>query len=90
VSGVVHVRLELSEVAYVLAMVLVGVLAYRGERLALAGLVLLSLVWFRIDALWEGGVLISFNHEHGLTSADLVGVAGLGFAGWAWWRKRRR
>jgi hypothetical protein len=83
------VQTPLSGLAYAIALVVVGVLAYRKERLALVALVLLSLAWFGIDTLWEGPILLKFNAHHGMTAADPIGVAGLAFAGWIWLRDRR-
>ena len=74
--------------AYAAGLVLVGVLAYRGVRLALPARVLLSLAWFGIDTLWEGPVLVSLNSHHGITLADTIGVVGLAAAGVIAWRRR--
>jgi hypothetical protein len=75
--------------AYALALVLVGVLAHRGVRLALPALILLSLAWFGTDTLWEGPIIVRINSHHGVTLADTIGVLGLVAAAVIAWRRRR-
>jgi hypothetical protein len=82
------VQTAVSGWLYFFALVVVGVLAYRGGRLALAALVLLSFAWFGMDTLWEGPILLTLNAHHGVTLADSVGFAGLAFAVWIWLRQR--
>lgn len=45
-----------------------------------------SVLWLLVNGPLEGEVLVSFNDDHGLTSADLATVAGLGVAVWVWIR----
>ena len=40
----------------------------------------LSVVWLVVNGSMEGVVLVSLSAEHGVTGADLTGVAGLGLA----------
>lgn len=70
-------RSTVGAVLYVLAMVVVAVLARR-ERLAVAALVLLSLAWFGIDTRYdEVATLLPVAPHHGITVIDLPGVAGI-------------
>ena len=52
-------------------------------------LALLSVLWLLVNSAFEGPVLIDFSNTHGLTTSDLVGVAGLLSAGWLLVRRRR-
>ncbi|HTY71063.1 MAG TPA: hypothetical protein VMI11_01410 [Actinomycetes bacterium] len=75
--------------AYAAALVLVGIIAYRGAPLALTALVVMALAWFGIDTLWEGPVVVRLTVHHGITLADSVGFLALAAAGWIAWRRRR-
>jgi hypothetical protein len=44
----------------------------RTPRLAWTAVTISSVAWLRWDRLAEGRILISFDHEHGLTQADLL------------------
>ena len=59
-----------------LAMLLTA-LAGRRERFAAVVLILLAVAWFAVDNTFEGPVLVPLSHQHGLTLADLPGVAAL-------------
>jgi hypothetical protein len=52
-----------------------------GRRGAVA-LALLSVLWFVVNGPMEGPTLLVVTRAHGLTAADLAGLAGLGLAGW--------
>ena len=52
-------------------------------------LALLSFLWLLVNSAFEGPVLIDFSLQHGLTTSDLVGIAGLLSAGWLLVRRRR-
>jgi hypothetical protein len=58
-----------------LAMVITAVLAVRDRRLSIV-LLLLSVVWLIVDRPFEGDVVVTVSHSHGLTGADFVGVVG--------------
>ena len=47
-----------------------------------------SLLWLVSNAPAEGGTLLSFSRNHGLTVTDLAGIAGLALAGWTLLRGR--
>ena len=70
------VRDLLTALALLVAMVLAGWIGVR-QRIGIVVLALLSLVWLTVDSLWEGGVLLALSTHHGITLADLVGIAGL-------------
>ena len=48
-----------------------------GGAATLAGM---SLLWILVNGPMEGPVLVVFTPHHGLTGADLAGIAGLGLA----------
>jgi hypothetical protein len=48
-----------------------------------------SVVWLLVSQSMEGTVLLVLSPTHGLTSADLGGVAGLLVAAWVWLRPRQ-
>jgi hypothetical protein len=58
-------------------MVLTASVAWRGDRLAAALLVLESAVWLYVDRRFEGPHLIQFSYYHALVLADLVALAAL-------------
>ncbi len=70
------------------AMIICGWRAWLGERWSAAVLVLLGIVWLRIDKRFEGPHLLVFGHEHGLVLADLVGFAAFAVAALGMWRYR--
>ncbi|GAB3773344.1 hypothetical protein FB382_000140 [Nocardioides ginsengisegetis] len=43
-----------------------------------------SVLWFLVNAPMEGEVLLFLTPAHGLSAADLAGIAGLGIALVAW------
>jgi hypothetical protein len=70
------------------ALVAVAGFATRFGRAGALALAVVSVVWFLVNKPVEGDTLISITHAHGLTSADLGGVAGLVLAAWVWFRPR--
>lgn len=52
-----------------------------GRRGAVA-LALLSVLWFVVNGPVEGPTLLVLTRGHGVTGADLAGLAGLGLAVW--------
>ena len=83
-----QVRVVLTVVALLAAMVLAGVIGRR-QQLGSVLLVLLSALWLLVDNTFEGPVLFSVTSHNGLTASDLVGLAGLVIGGWLWFRRRR-
>ena len=83
-----HTRIALTVVVLLTAM---GVSAYVGRRSRLGAvlLTLLSVLWLLINSNFEGPVLLDFSKSHGLTSSDLVGIAGIALAAWLWHRAGR-
>jgi hypothetical protein len=45
-----------------------------------------SVLWLVVNGPMEGDVFLSFPGEHGLTGADLAGLAGLALAGFRAYR----
>ncbi len=74
-------RLSATAVLLVACMLGVGWWARR-SWLGVAVLAALSVVWLTVDRLWEVTVLFRINTSHGVTLADLVGLAGIVAAGW--------
>ncbi len=60
------------------------------QRLGVVLLTLLSLVWFTVDRLWEGPVLVPLAPNRGLVTSDVVGLIGLVVAVVLGRRHRRR
>jgi hypothetical protein len=61
-------------------------------RFGLAGsatLAAISIVWLTVNGPMEGAVLVQLSATHGITGADLAGVAGLGLAVFQAVRARR-
>ncbi|MCW2792445.1 MAG: hypothetical protein JWO76_1543 [Nocardioides sp.] len=71
------------------ALVLTAGLAPRFGRPGAVALAAVSVLWFLVNKPVEGDTLVYVTHDHGLTSADLGGVAGLLLALWVWFRPRR-
>ena len=70
------------------AMIICGWRAWLGERWSAAVLVLLGLVWLRIDKRFEGPHLLVLGHEHGLVLANLVAFGAFAVAALGMWRYR--
>jgi hypothetical protein len=85
---VVEARLVITALAIIVAMFLAAMQGLR-NRTGIGILGLLSLSWFTVDKLFEGEVLFQINRTQGLTTADFVGLLGLGVAGLLWWRSRK-
>jgi hypothetical protein len=49
-----------------------------------------SVVWLIVNGPVEGRTLITVTRGHGLTTADLAGLAGLGLAAWRLLGRPRR
>jgi hypothetical protein len=62
------------------ALVLTAAGAARFGRGWAVVLAVLSVVWILVDRPMEGSVLVVLSHSHGITAADLAGVAGLALA----------
>lgn len=83
-----ELRIVLTGLALVVAMVLAGVIGWR-QRIGSIVLALLSFVWFTVDRDFEGSVLVKFSATHGIVAADLVGIAGFVASALLWWRLQR-
>ena len=47
-------------------------------------LAVVSVLWLLVNGPVEGVVLLPVIADHGLTGADLAGLAGLALAAWRW------
>lgn len=56
----------------------------RGGRGWAVALVVLSLVWPLVNSPLEGPTLLELDRQHGITTGDLVSVAGIAVATWRW------
>lgn len=63
-------------------LLLAGLAALAGSRLAALALVPLSVAWVLSNQLVEGPVLVIVTWKHGITAADLLSAAALLVAGW--------
>ncbi len=55
------------------------------------GLALLSVFWLAVNSPMEGGTVVSFTPDRGITAADFAGLAAFVVASWQallLWRKR--
>ena len=73
----------LAGLALVLLVVSAGLAGWVG-RPGVVALVLASALWLRVNGPVEGEVLLEVSQHHGLTSADLAGLAGLVMAVVLW------
>jgi hypothetical protein len=74
--------------------VLAGLVVAAGlsGRFGLTGAVTLaaiSIAWLTVNGPMEGSVLVQLSATHGITGADLAGVAGLGLAAYQGVQARR-
>ncbi|RYU10602.1 hypothetical protein [Nocardioides iriomotensis] len=77
----------LADVAPLVVLTALVVAAGTADRTGRAGavaLALLSVAWLLVNGPVEGLVLLRFTPDHGLTGADLAGLAGLALAAWRW------
>jgi hypothetical protein len=62
---------------------------WKGDTWGVATLLLLCIVWLRVDKAFEGTAVFRVTHNHGLVLSDLfaiiVGVSGV--VGWLCWRR---
>jgi hypothetical protein len=73
-------------VGLVLVAALSGPHGIRGAALLAA----VSVLWLVVNGPMEGVILLHFSNQHGMTGADLAGLAGLGLAVFRVHRGRRR
>ena len=81
----------IAGLALVLLVLTAGTVS-RSGLLGAAALAASSLLWLRVNSPMEGTVLLQVAVNHGVTAADLAGVAGLGLAAWRvaqWWVRKR-
>src|SRR4051794_17745127 len=81
-------RLVVTALAMMLAMFLAGIYGLR-HRVGILILALLSLTWFTVDKLFEGGVLLHVSKTNGITVSDLIGILGVLISGLVWWYSAR-
>ncbi|MDX6324302.1 MAG: hypothetical protein QOK15_656 [Nocardioidaceae bacterium] len=74
-----------------LVMIVAAGTSDRTGRVGAGVLAIASVVWFFVNSPMEGSVLLTLSTDHGVTAADLAGLAGLAIAGWRWslWRRSR-
>ena len=72
-----------------LCLVLSAALMRHWGRRGAVALAVLSLLWLVVNGPMEGPVLLTVTPTHGLTAADLAGLAGLGLAAWGLLRPQR-
>jgi hypothetical protein len=82
-----HLRIALV-IAVFLGSMACAIVIGRRQRLGTVLLALLSVLWLLVNKDFEGPVLLAVVEDHGLTTADLVGLAGLILAAWQFWRLR--
>ncbi|MEX0426819.1 asparaginase [Nocardioides sp. DS6] len=70
-------------------LVLAAGLAHLVGRTGALLLAVFSVLWILVNGPMEGPVLLSFGAGHGLTGADLAGVAGMALAAYVWVTSRR-
>ena len=56
------------------------------SRVGAVLLAALSGLWLALNGPMEGDILLTITADHGLTAADLAGLAGLGLALWQFLR----
>jgi hypothetical protein len=86
--------LDLAGFVAMVTLLLVLLTAATADRTGQVGagvLAVSSVVWFFVNKPMEGSVLLVLGEDHGVTAADLVGVAGLAIAVWRYrlWRRAR-
>ena len=69
-------------------LVVLAAVAPSTGRTGAVALGLVSVLWLTVDEPVEGVVVLALTPAHGLTSADLAGLAGLVVAGWLLVRSR--
>lgn len=89
-----HLPLDVGTAAALVTLLVMLVSAGTADRTGRVGaavLAVVSVVWFFVNKPMEGAVLVTLSADHGVTAADLAGVAGLGLAGWRYqvWRRSR-
>ena len=82
-----HLRIALV-IAVLLGCMACAIVVGRRQRLGTVLLALLSVLWLLVNKDFEGPILLTVVRDHGLTTADLVGLAGLILAAWQFWRLR--
>ena len=65
-------------------LVLAAGLAHRLGRTGALLLAVFAVLWVLVDGPMEGPVLVHVSARHGLTGADLAGVAGVALAAYVW------
>lgn len=75
---------HVAPVVVLAALVVVAGTADRTGRAGAVALALASVAWLLVNGPVEGLVLVRLTPQHGLTGADVAGLAGLGLAAWRW------
>jgi hypothetical protein len=71
------------------AMLLTVRWCWKGDTWGLATLLLLCIVWLRVDKAFEGPHVFHLTRNHGLVLSDLFAVIVVAFGALAWLRRRR-
>jgi hypothetical protein len=61
----------------------------KGDAWGVVTLVLLCVVWLRVDKAFEGPQVLSITHQHGLVLSDLLAIV-VGACGVVGWLRHRR
>jgi hypothetical protein len=75
---------HVAPIVVLAALVVAAGTADRTGRTGAVALGLVSVAWLLVNGPVEGLVLVRVTPDHGLTGADLAGLAGLALAAWRW------
>jgi hypothetical protein len=62
---------------------------WKGDTWGMATLMLLCIVWLRVDKAFEGPHVLGVSHHHGLVLSDLFAITVGAFGAVGWHRRRR-
>ena len=75
---------DAAPMVVLLALVVAAGTADRTGRPGAVVLAVVSVLWLLVNGPVEGVVLLPVIADHGLTGADLAGLAGLALVAWRW------